>query len=204
MRELYTIGDLGSIASPAARSRAKRRRFIGAAADAPSVYGDAGGFRLPAPFVDASGDALDTTSMALQNKFDGFGVTSEHVYDADVHAFQVAWNSDARTAGATLTPDGNYGPQTHDALNVLTQMAPPVNTGAGPSPGPAPGPPPLPTPRPIVKPTGGHSDLGMWLLLGGAGLAAWFLFFRKKKRSSSVTVHANPRRRRPGRRRARR
>lgn len=152
---------------------------------------------------ETAGDALSTAAVDLLNYLEVNGVPSEHISDPQVLAYQRAWNADPANASDKLATDGGYGPLTQGTLNVLTGgIAPHVNTGPGPAPSPAPAP-ITPKPAAPIAPTSSGGHLGLFLLLGAAGLAAYLLFRKKRKgggghhRSHPVLeVRTNPRGRR--------
>ena len=197
------MGDLFS-ATPL-RRQAVRRRVRSIGQTNPNFAAPAAG-----SLADSAGGALQDAAFALQNQFDSVGATPIHTFDPVVLAFQKAWNADAvASRSGPLDTDGNYGPNTHDALDAVTGLANDVVPGGGPAPSPpAPAPPkPAPTPsHPAVAPAaGGGMSAGTMLILGGAAaaVALWFLFFRGKKKrvihhhhpESRALVQVNPRRR---------
>ena len=161
-RTLTTIGDL-SFGQPLGRTRQRRRSM------------QLGAVTMGSATATTGGAALQDASLSLLNKFEAGGVTPESTVDADVTAFQNAWNADPANAGDQLVADGKYGPLTFGALNAMTGgIAPIVNGGAAPTPA---------TPTAPVAPAS-ESHLALWLLLAAAAIGAYFLM-RKKRRSGS-------------------
>ena len=158
-----------------------------------------------------AGDAAQNAALDLLNHFDSSGgATLIHTSDPTVMAFQSAWNGDGVASRyGTLAEDGDYGPLTRTALAAIVgDVASAVNYGGAPPPSPAP---PAPTPvtppapappHPLVTPTpapsgSGEGGMAVVLLLGVAGIAAYFLFFRKKKGGKTmIHLKTNPRGRR--------
>lgn len=148
-----------------------------------------------------AGDALTSAAATLLNYLDTNGVPSEHQTDAQVGAYQQAWNADPANANDQLVVDQEYGPLTQGTLDVMTGgIAPAVNTGPA-------GTTPTPTPTPVVPVTPGtttnSSEVGFWLLLAAVGVGAYLLLRKKKGRSvhhhhagTSIELRSNPRRRR--------
>lgn len=183
-------------ASPLTRTRTRRRAMLGYVTMGATI---ANWSPPAAANINSVGTALSNAALALQNYLDASGVPPESKADPVVGAFQLAWNADPVAGVAQLQPDQGYGPNTHDALNALTGLAPPVGGGVTP---PAPAPGVLPTPG--VTPSSSSSSSVPWgdiaLVAGGLGLV-YLLFFRKKKggghRSSHpiIELKSNPRRR---------
>jgi LPXTG-motif cell wall-anchored protein len=195
-RTLTTIGDL-TMGQPLTRTR-NRRMAMNPGRSTRVTLGSA--------TADTGGDALQTASLDLLNKFDSSGVTPESVGDPVVLAFQKQWNADPLNQGDQLVQDAKYGPLTKGALDAMVGgIAPPVNGGIAPAPAPpAPAPHVTPGPAPLVKPAaGGTSHLALFLLIAAAAIGG-YLLLRKKRRGGGghrrsapiVEVRSNPRRRR--------
>lgn len=187
MRELVTIGDLGSFrtATPLGRSRGRRVQVL------QGIGATIVGWSPPAAVnMNSVGVPLQNAAIALQNYLDANGIPNEATDDPNVAAFQQAWNADGVAGVSPIDVDGGYGPNTTAALNALTgQAAPPGGGGIVPV-----------TPAPVVPGSTPASGAGFpWgaaILVGGILAGGYFFFLRKKKRTSfSVTTHANPRRR---------
>jgi len=185
MRELTTIGSLAAVRSMRAIDRSSRLlplRGIG-------FIGQSNpGFAPPADLsaTTASAGALDAANTLMQN-FSGSGTPTETTVSPVVQAFQSAWNGDplvsAAGGNALLSVDGEYGPNTRDAVAAINGgSAPAVNAGGAPAPAPLPVP---VTPAAPVVPasssSGGHALL--WALAIAAAVAvAWALRRTMKKR----------------------
>src|ERR1700690_2755137 len=107
-RQLVTIGDL-TAARPLGRTRQRRQAMIGLVDD----------LHMGAATSTTAGEALQTAALALLNKFDAGGVTPMTTADADVGAFQDAWNADPANASDQLAVDSEYGPLTQGALAAI-------------------------------------------------------------------------------------
>lgn len=189
-RELYTIGDLGSvsIARPLGRSNARRRAF--------SMGATIANWSPPSAVnMNAVGTPLQNAAVALQNYLDTNGVPAlTSTNGGQVSAFQSAWNADSVAGVAPIDVDDAYGPNTYAALNAITGEARPPQGGAV---TPA-------TPGTVVPSSSSASfPWGTVLLVGGGLAAVYFLFLRKRRKKSGgtvVEVKSNPRRRAAARR----
>lgn len=211
MRQLQTIGDLGTVYRSGPLGRQAIRRA------ARSIGQTNADFTVPTGQPPGEGTDVYDAAIALLNQFDTYGATSMHVADPVVSAFQAQYNAWASSVGAMpLSVDGGYGPNTYTAADwILGGVAPAVNTGATPGPSPAiqpapPAPEPAPphvtpaTPATPTAPAQAHSSLAFWLIAAAAAGGVYYFFFHKKKRKSggahrsrttSIEVRGNPKRR---------
>lgn len=189
-RELYTIGDVGSMGS---RSRGRRR--MGAMVKHP-LWQMSG--------LGAAADSaarLETATKALVQWFAFHAPTKLKV--PAVGEFQLAWNANP-LSGSGITYDQQYGKNTEGAFDQALQffatgsVAPPNAWGIAPATTPTldPGVPanlpalPAPTPSPITPPAPivASDDSTGWILpvaIGGAVVAGLVWFFKKKRRGGA-------------------
>ena len=204
MRELRTIGAVGS---PRA-ARAVRARSMHGLSLVPTMGSVDIGATNPsfqAPSTDQvqanpPGDALANAANALLIYMNSNGVPPESSYNAQVAAFQTAWNADplgqVNGTNGTLQVDGGYGPNVQAALSSLSGgQSPAVNTSSSGN---------VASDVPLASVAGGSSIPWGYIAIAAAlGLAAYLYVHRRRKGSgarrrsgSTVEVRSNPRRRR--------